>query len=101
MFSHFTRIIYVQVSPDRLTVRNPKTGESFSEIPEVAIATAPKPRVVGVGKEARAHQSAPAVQIVNPFAHPRSLVSDFTVGEQTLKAFLRRLKGNSFFTPAP
>jgi rod shape-determining protein MreB len=101
MLNYFTQIIYVQVSPDRLTVRNPKTGESLSEVPEIAISNTPKPRVIGVGKEARLHQSAHSVQIVNPFSHPRSMVSDFTVGEKTLKAFLQRMKINSFLAPAP
>lgn len=98
MLSYFTQIIYVQVSPDRLTVRNPKTGESFSDIPEVAITMNTKPSIVGIGKDARTLES---VKIVNPFAHPRSMVSDFTVGEQTLKAFIHRLKVGSFLTPAP
>lgn len=101
MFSYFTQIIYVQISPDRLTVRNPKTGESFSDVPEVAISNDPKPRIVGVGKKARLYRSEPPPKIVNPFAHPRSMVSDFTVGEQTLKMFVRRLIGSSFLLPAP
>lgn len=101
MLGFFTQIFYIQVSPDRLTVRNPKTGESFSEVPEVAIANDPKSRIVGIGREARLHQSAPSVRIANPFAHPRSMVSDFTLGEQTLKAFLRRMKSDSFLVPAP
>lgn len=98
MLSYFTQIIYVQVSPDRLTVRNPKTGESFSDIPEVAIAMNTKPSIVGIGKDAHALKS---VKIVNPFAHPRSMVSDFTLGEQTLKAFIHRLKIGTFLAPAP
>lgn len=101
MFGYFNQVVYVQVSPDRLTVRNPRTGESFSQVPEVAIANDPKPRIVGVGKDARLHQSTPSVQIVNPFAHPRSMVSDFSVGEQVLKAFLRHVKGDYFLAPAP
>ncbi len=101
MFGYFTQVIYVQVSPDRLTVRNPKTGASVSEIPEVAIAHNPKPSIVAVGKDARSHKSEASVQIVNPFAHPRSMVSDFTVAEQTLKAFFLRVKASAFLTPAP
>lgn len=100
MLSAFKPTIYIQVSPERLTVRNAKTGETISELPEVAIAQGAKPKIVGVGAEARSRQSL-SVEVVNPFAHPRSLVSDFTVGEQLLKAFLRRLRTNSIFAPAP
>ena len=101
MFGYFNQIIYVQVSPDILTARNPKTGESISEVPEVAIAHNPKPNIIGVGKDARLHKSKPSVQIINPFSHPRSMVSDFTIGEQTLKAFVYRVTGKHFLTPAP
>lgn len=101
MFDYFKQIIYVQVSPSLLTVRNPKTGVSVSEVPEVAIAHSPKPSILCVGKDARIHRAEASVQIINPFAHPRSMASDFTIGEQTLKAFVRRTVGNSIFTPAP
>lgn len=93
--------VYVQVSPQRLTIRNVKTGASVSEIPELAIARDPKLRIVGVGAEARLQQASAAVEIINPFAHPRSLVSDFTSGEQVLKAMLRRVLANSFFAVSP
>ena len=101
MLASLMPTVYVQVSPERLTVRNARTGEAISEVPEVAISDGPKPRIVGVGTEARLHKSAPSVKIINPFAHPRSLVSDFTVAEQLLKAFLRRLQGRSIFALSP
>lgn len=82
-------------------VRNAKTGKAISEVPEIAIASDPKPRIVGVGTEAHSHKSTSSVKIINPFAHPRTLVSDFTVGEQVLKAFLRRLQGDSIFAISP
>ena len=89
------------MSPERLTVRNAKTGVVISEVPEVAISHDPKTSILGVGTEARTHKSNPSVEIINPFAHPRSLVSDFTVGEQLLKAFLRRVMSNSIFAISP
>lgn len=102
MLSTFTPTLYVQLSPDRLTLRNPKTGAALSEPPEVAIEPGPKAKLVAVGATARAAGAgSAAVQVLNPFAHPRSLVSDFTVGEQVLKAFVRRLLGRGLWTPAP
>jgi rod shape-determining protein MreB len=101
MLKFLQSVAYVQVSPERLTVRNPKSGVSVSEPPEVAIVRDPKPRILGVGTAARSTQTDSSVEIVNPFAHPRSLVSDFTVGEQLLKAFLRRLNGHSLLTLSP
>jgi rod shape-determining protein MreB len=101
MLTSLIPTFYVQVSPELLIVRNAKTGEAISEVPEIAIAHDPKPSIVGIGKEARLHGAAPSVKIINPFAHPRSMVSDFTVGEQLLKAFVRRLTGNSIFAVSP
>jgi len=97
----FKPVIYVQLSPERLTVRNAKTGKAISEVPEVAITRESKTKIVGVGAEVRSLKSSPSVEIINPFAHPRTLVSDFTVGEQVLKAFLRRLQGDSIFAISP
>ena len=101
MLTSLIPTFYIQVSPELLTVRDAKTGVAISEAPEIAIAHDPKPRIVGFGKEARLHGSAPSVKIINPFGHPRSLASDFTDGEQLLKAFVRRLRGNSIFAVSP
>lgn len=101
LFDRFKPIIYVQISPERLTLRNVRTGEFISEVPEVAIAYDNKVRIVGVGSEANLHRSNPSVKIVNPFAHPRTLLSDFTVAEQLLKIFLRRMHGTSIFSILP
>lgn len=99
--SFFNRTFYVQVSPDRLTIRNPKTGDSVSEVAEVAISNGAKAKVVGVGTAARAATLDPSVKLVRPFAHPRSLVSDFTVADLLLKEFMRRMPGQSFLKVAP
>ena len=93
--------IYVQLSPELLTVRNILTGDGISEAPELVIAYDPRPGVVAVGSEARSADLTPQVQVVNPFSHPRSLVSDFSVGEQVLKGFLRRLQERFIFIRAP
>jgi rod shape-determining protein MreB and related proteins len=101
MFEFFNQVIYVQVSPDRLTVRDPRSGTTISEVPEIAVTRVPKLKVLGVGTEARTYKSSPPVEITNPFAHPRSMISDFTLGEQTLKAFLAKAKPSAFLSPSP
>ena len=93
-------ILYVRISPERLSITNVKTGESISEIPELAIGNEPK-RVLGSGAAARLAAAQAGGIVVNPFAHPRSLVSDFTSAEQLLKSFVRRLVGKSWFAPGP
>lgn len=82
-------------------MRNVKTGTAIAEIPELAISTEPKARILAVGPEARLAAASEAATMVNPFAHPRTLVSDFTVAEQLLKYQLRRVLKSSIWRPAP
>lgn len=81
LLSSLVPTVYIQLSPERITLRNPKTGETLSEVPSIAVKA---------GADA-----------INPFAHPRSLVSDFLAGETLLKALLRKLLPRSLFTASP
>jgi len=101
LLDRFIPLIYIQLAPDKLTLKNIKTGEVISEVPEVAIAYDKKTRIVGTGNEAFSHRMNPSVKIINPFAHPRTLVSDFTVAEQLLKIMVSRLLGSSLFAVSP
>jgi rod shape-determining protein MreB len=103
MLQTLAPLLYVKVSPDRLTVRNVRTGLEISEVPEMAIGgrNPGKRTILAVGTAAREAASSQAAELVNPFLHPRTLLGDFTVGEQLLKAFLRRLKGNAWYLPSP
>lgn len=99
----FSRQLYVQLSPTLLTVHDPHTGITVAEVPEIALQSLPghKRTVVGVGTQARAAAAQPHVQVHNPLAHPRSLVSDFTLAEQLLKAFVRRAVPGAVWLPSP
>jgi rod shape-determining protein MreB len=101
MFSAFKPAIYIQIAPERLTVRNASTGASVSEVPEITMGRGPKATVIAVGAEARPAAAASGAQVINPFGHPRSLVSDFTAAEQLIKAFLGRVQGRSLLAVAP
>ena len=99
----FKQYLYIQLSPERVTVRDPKTKRAVAEVPDIAIQRygAGKARILAVGSVAREAVAAPDTEVVNPFAHPRSLVSDFTVAEQVLKAFVRRVRGTALLQPNP
>jgi rod shape-determining protein MreB len=101
MLSALQPVIYVQISPERLTLKNLKTGVFNSEVPEMAISPPPKQKILAVGSQARAAAASQPANVVNPFAHPRSLVSDFTVAEQLLKHQLRKVLGDPFLSFAP
>jgi rod shape-determining protein MreB and related proteins len=69
MFSALSPLLYIKVSPDRLTVRNVKTGAEIAEVPEIAIGSSGKKKtILAVGTQARAAAaSAQSAELVNPF----------------------------------
>lgn len=100
----FSRTLYVQLSPQRLSVRDPARGHGISEVPELALEVADNgkgKRLVAVGHEARGQTFMPNIEIVNPFTHPRTLLSDFSCAEQLLKAFVKKVVGRAWLQPAP
>ena len=102
MLSGLSPLLYVKVTPDRLTVRNVRTGAEVADVPEMAIGGPAKKRaILAVGAQARSAAAVEGAELVNPFNHPRTLLGDFTVGEQLLKAFLQRLPRGSWFAASP
>jgi len=97
MFSALKPVIYVQISPERLALKNVKTGQTIDDTPDVAIKGSPRREIIAVGSQARQAAALQGAEIVNPFAHPRSLISDFDVAEQLLMHQLHRLLGNHLF----
>lgn len=87
-------VIYIQISPERLTLKNLKTGKTIAEVPELAISKSPRPTILAFGSEARRAAASQPADILNPFTHPRSLASDFQVAELLLKYQVRRILGN-------
>ncbi len=102
MFDSLKPVIYIQISPDNISVKNVRSGETISEVAELALSAPPEQKILGVGAMARDAAAANAgAVIVRPFAHPRSLVSDFTSAMQIIKAFVARLKSASALAMSP
>lgn len=72
-----------------------------TEPPLAAISREAKKRLVAVGEAARVAAATQPVDLVNPFKHPRSLVSDFSVAELILKGFLKKLFEGRLFAASP
>jgi rod shape-determining protein MreB len=104
MISRFFRPqLYVQLSRELLSVRDPKRAVAVSGPAQLALRrTGTKTTIVAVGQSAQAALvSEPGLQLVRPFAHPRSLLSDFVIAELLLKAFIYELRGMRWFQLAP
>jgi rod shape-determining protein MreB len=101
MLQYFKPILYVRLDPAQLRIRDVGSGRELAGPPVAAISREPKRRLVAVGKAADAARTSQPVDVVNPFAHPRSLLSDFTVAEQVLKGFVKSIFSNRIFAPSP
>ena len=117
MFRFPRPILYVKIHPDMLSVRNVKNGENICEPPLVAILggikiessnlqggarhTGSNPKIIAIGSDAKAKEDQKDMRIVNPFAHPRTPLSDFTVAEMLIKGFIRKLSGHKLSVLSP
>lgn len=101
MFGLLAPLIYIQLSPERITLRDPKRGVEISDVPDAAITELPKKVILAIGKAARTTVHSGPVEILNPFAHPRSMMSDFSLGEAVMKRFLAQMCQGQFFAMPP
>jgi rod shape-determining protein MreB len=103
ILQYFNPVVYVRLRPDMLSVREVNSGYELSEPPLIAIARKPKERVLAVGHEAAAIAATQGAELVNPFTHPRTLISDFTVAEQVVKHFVQKASkaAGGIFRPSP
>ncbi|MCK5829788.1 MAG: rod shape-determining protein [Methylococcales bacterium] len=106
MFKHlidyFDTSLYVQIWEKRIKVTNISASDIYDEKPLIAISTNKKGNKIieAIGNEASL-VSGDNIEIINPFSHTRSLISNFEMGENLLKhTFIRVLK-RSIFRPAP
>lgn len=102
MLKSLIPLLYIELSPERLRVRNARTGATWDEIPEVALLEHPRPVIQAVGSKAREAAAHTGGRVVNPLAHPRSIISDFVLAQQLLKYSVRHvLAQGSFWRLAP
>lgn len=106
MFSNFTKrfsaVLYVQIWEDRLKVTDVTSHESFDDAPIVVIQTQKKGKKIisGIGKKA-ANSLTENEVAVNPFSHPRALLSDFYVAEKLLQHAFKRLSSSQYLRLRP
>lgn len=94
--------VYVRIKPDRLSVLHVESGHEHSDVPTLAIEQKNgKNIVLDPGSTAAAKTEISRVILANGFKHPRTLIADFSVAEQTLKQFLRKVLPHSLFAASP
>ena len=93
--------VYIQVAPDTVVLRNAKSGVTVNEPAQVLMSQGTSRKPIAAGSAATSSLLGPDAVLVRPFAHPRSMVSDFTAGELLLKSLLPKVLQKSFLTVAP
>lgn len=98
----FRNTVYVRIEPEQLSLLHLESGTDMSDTPALAIETkAGKSSIVAVGNQAMAMAGLPNIAVANGFKHPRTIIADFTIAEQTLKYFLKSVLPQTIFTPSP
>jgi len=93
-------VVYLRLASDSLVFRSPANGADLHEWPQLAVDRV-RNKVLAVGTAASQYAGRDGVELVKPFAHPRTLVSDFSMAQELLKALMRRLPRGSWFLLAP
>lgn len=93
--------LYVQIWEKRIRVTDIRSGSIFDEAPLVAVEKKNgRSTVAAVGSRAYS-VSGKNIEIVDPFSHPRSLISDFAAAEKLLQHIFRKLVGDTLLAPSP
>ena len=102
LLNNFDSVIYIQIWENRIKATNIKTEQTFDEKPLLAIALNNKGAKIieAVGNDAQL-VTAKDTQIINPFSHKRSLISNFEIGEKLLQHIISLLLNNGIFSPRP
>ena len=90
LFSAFSDVFYICFSPDLVRAKSSKSKTSFETTPFVAIRQG---KVLAIGPEAEKMRSGPdddTIQIINPFNHPRLLISDFNAAMEVFRFAIRK-----------
>ena len=86
---------YIRINRERIAVRNVSRGDYFECGTLVGLDSSD--RVVSVGLPV----GPDAVSTVNPFEHPRALVSDFALADQVFSHVVKMAARDSYFQPSP
>ncbi|MGH1410321.1 MAG: hypothetical protein ACRAUW_12480 [Aeromonas sp.] len=95
----FGRTLYVQIWENRIRVVDLKSQRAFDEKPLLCIdmKKGHRAKVLAFGNAAVGNTNTGTA--INPFSHPRSLISDPYVAGKLLKLVVKQLCGSRLFSP--
>lgn len=102
LLSRFQKIFYIQIWENKIRVLDLETKNVFDEKPYMALEPEPNGAkvVTAVGNSAE-FSSSSTVEVINPFSHPRCLLSNFYVAEKLLQHIIKNLHKKSIVNVSP
>ncbi|MCW9048323.1 MAG: rod shape-determining protein MreB [Gammaproteobacteria bacterium] len=96
LLDNFAQTLYVQIWENRIKITNTSTLSIIEEKPLVECKTKADGKIIitAIGNKA-------GVESINPFSHPRTLFSDFHIGEKLLQELIKKAIPGSFISIAP
>ncbi|WP_020582852.1 rod shape-determining protein [Endozoicomonas elysicola] len=102
MINTFSPTLYVQIWQHRIKVSDVKTGQIFETSSEVGLGNDKKGHTIitSIGQDTISTECGTS-QTINPFLHPRTIISNFPVATLVLQHAFQRLLSTRSFAPSP
>ncbi|MCU7833676.1 MAG: rod shape-determining protein [gamma proteobacterium symbiont of Taylorina sp.] len=99
----YSSIFYVQIWEHKIKVTETNSGNTFDEKPLIAFETTSKGQIIAsaVGNSAELKEGTPNTKVINPFSHPRTLISNFSAAEKILQNIFSALPQGKFKLALP
>ncbi len=103
IFNNLSLTIYVQIWADRIKATEINSGKIYDEKPFIAIKknTKGEETITVVGSNAELLKNDSGVKVINPFSHPRTLISNFMAAQKLLQYIIHSLSKQTFLLISP
>ena len=93
IFNNLSLTIYIQIWANRIKATEINSGNIYDEKPFIAIKknTKGEETIAAVGSSVELLKNDPSVKVINPFSHPRTLISNFVVAQKLLQHIIYAL----------
>ncbi|MEN8250725.1 MAG: rod shape-determining protein [Bacteroidota bacterium] len=103
IFNNLSPIFYLQIWENRIKVTEITSNKIFDESPLIAIKKNDKGEetVTAVGNNVKLMQNELDIEVINPFSHPRTLISNFMAAEKVLQYIIKTLSKHKLLAAPP
>lgn len=88
---------YIQIYESKIRITDVLTQEFIQDEPLIALSNGENPKILGFGARVKREEG---VEVINPFSHPRTLLSNFDLAAKVLQHFIKVLNKNTTYLRA-